>query len=73
MAEIEESPQTGGTMKNSVRQKRCGIPAGKSHGWEPRRPETAAEDKHKFVSATLPSLEQRLAAIHAKFLGDPHC
>jgi hypothetical protein len=59
------------TMKNSVKQKRCGIPALKHHKSEAHRPETAA-GAYKFVSATLPSLELRLAAIHAKISGNPH-
>jgi hypothetical protein len=54
-------------IKNSVKQTHCGIRTKKSRGPEPQRQEKPV-GKRKFVSATLPSLELRLAAIHAKSL-----
>ena len=49
--------------KNSNRQTHCGTPSPKHH-----KSESNVVHKRKFVSATLPSLELRLAAIHAKSL-----
>lgn len=59
-------------MKNSSKQKRCGVPAEKGNWRRKERdskmssPDTAAGE-FKFVSATLPLLEARLAAINGGF------
>ena len=59
-------------MKNSSHQKRCGFRLEKGNWRKKEReskrssPETAAGE-FKFVSATLPLLEARLAAINGGF------
>ena len=58
---------TATAKKNSRKQTHCGTPSPKYHGPESRQSGTA-RTKRKFVSATLPALELRLAAIHAKSL-----
>ncbi|HSY19940.1 MAG TPA: hypothetical protein VK815_16470 [Candidatus Acidoferrales bacterium] len=58
-------PTVTAKKKSSKQQTHCGTPSPKYRQTESRQ-SGMVRGKRKFVSATLPSLELRLAAIHAK-------